>query len=97
MPESKESKTEARSENQIMDINLKGTFFMCRYAIPALEKTGGSIVNVGSDSGLTGNVEAACVLRLKKSPYRTRNEYNEVDLKPYPDGTGRFVSPEEVA
>lgn len=43
----------------IMDINLKGTFFMSRYAIPALEKTGGCIVNISSDAGVVGNKELA--------------------------------------
>jgi NAD(P)-dependent dehydrogenase (short-subunit alcohol dehydrogenase family) len=42
-----------------MNINAKGTFFMCRYAIPLLEQSGGVIVNICSDSGLMGNKEAA--------------------------------------
>ena len=42
-----------------IDINLKGTFFICRYAIPYLEKSRGCIVNVSSDSGLVGNKEGA--------------------------------------
>jgi NAD(P)-dependent dehydrogenase (short-subunit alcohol dehydrogenase family) len=57
-----EGKTDTMTEenwNTTMDINAKGTFFMCRYAIPLLEKSGGSIVNVSSDSGLVGNNEAA--------------------------------------
>jgi NAD(P)-dependent dehydrogenase (short-subunit alcohol dehydrogenase family) len=45
--------------DRVVDVNLKGTFFMCRYAIPALETTGGCIVNVGSDAGLWGNKGAA--------------------------------------
>ncbi len=45
--------------DRVIDSNLKGTFFMCRYAIPALEKTEGSIVNISSDSGLVGNDRAA--------------------------------------
>jgi NAD(P)-dependent dehydrogenase (short-subunit alcohol dehydrogenase family) len=43
----------------VMNINARGTFFMCRYAIPLLEQSGGVIVNVSSDSGLVGNKEAA--------------------------------------
>lgn len=42
-----------------IDTNLKGTFFMCRYAIPDLEKVQGCIINISSDSGLVGNKEAA--------------------------------------
>jgi NAD(P)-dependent dehydrogenase (short-subunit alcohol dehydrogenase family) len=45
--------------NRTVDINLKGTFFMCSRAIPALEKTEGCIVNISSDAGLVGNVGAA--------------------------------------
>jgi NAD(P)-dependent dehydrogenase (short-subunit alcohol dehydrogenase family) len=45
--------------NRTVDINLKGTFFMCSRAIPALEKTEGCIVNISSDAGLVGNSEAA--------------------------------------
>lgn len=45
--------------DRVVDVNLKGTFFMCRHAIPALEATGGCIVNVSSDAGLWGNKEAA--------------------------------------
>lgn len=45
--------------DRVVGINLKGTFFMCRYAIPALEATNGCIVNVSSDAGLWGNKGAA--------------------------------------
>ena len=39
----------------IMNINLKGVYFCCRAAMPALRESGGNIVNVASDSGLMGN------------------------------------------
>lgn len=45
--------------DRVMDVNLKATFFMCRHAIPALERTGGCIVNLASDAGLWGNKGAA--------------------------------------
>ncbi|MBU2515826.1 SDR family oxidoreductase [bacterium] len=41
--------------DRIIDTNLKGTFFVCKYAIPVLRKSKGTIVNVSSDSGLKGN------------------------------------------
>jgi NAD(P)-dependent dehydrogenase (short-subunit alcohol dehydrogenase family) len=50
--------TEAEFD-KVMDVNLKGVFFTNRYAIPALEKTGGIIVNIASDAGLVGNAGAA--------------------------------------
>ena len=37
-----------------MNINLKGTYFCCRAALPALRKSRANIVNVASDSGLMG-------------------------------------------
>lgn len=41
--------------DEIMSVNVKGTFFMCRAAIDHLEKTRGSIVTVASDAGIKGN------------------------------------------
>lgn len=43
----------------VVDVNLKGTFFMCRFALPELERTEGCIVNVSSDAGLHGSSDAA--------------------------------------
>lgn len=45
--------------DRVVDVNLKGTFQMCRHAIPALELTRGCIVNLSSDAGLWGNKGAA--------------------------------------
>jgi len=50
--------TEAEFD-RTMAVNLKGTFFMCRYAIPHLERTEGCIVNLSSDAGIIGSAEAA--------------------------------------
>jgi NAD(P)-dependent dehydrogenase (short-subunit alcohol dehydrogenase family) len=45
--------------DKVIDVNLKGVFFTNRYAIPALEKTGGIILNIASDAGLVGNAGAS--------------------------------------
>jgi NAD(P)-dependent dehydrogenase (short-subunit alcohol dehydrogenase family) len=45
--------------DRTIDVNLKGTFFACRCAIPHLERTEGCIVNIGSDYGLVGGPGAA--------------------------------------
>jgi len=37
-----------------VDVNLKGTFFVCRAAIPELRKSKGNIINIASDAGLIG-------------------------------------------
>ena len=57
-----EGPSETMTEEQwdrTLDINLKGTFFACRHAIPYLEKVGGQIINIASDAGLMGNAGAA--------------------------------------
>jgi NAD(P)-dependent dehydrogenase (short-subunit alcohol dehydrogenase family) len=45
--------------DRVIDVNLKGTFLMCRAAIPALRATAGSVVNLASDAGLQANRGAA--------------------------------------
>lgn len=40
--------------DSLIDINVKGTYFCSRAALSALNKSGGSIVNVASEAGLTG-------------------------------------------
>jgi NAD(P)-dependent dehydrogenase (short-subunit alcohol dehydrogenase family) len=45
--------------NEVLDVNLKGPFFLAAGAIPWLERTGGVVVNVASDAGLVGNTGAA--------------------------------------
>lgn len=71
--------------DEIMDINMKGTYFIAKYAVPHLKQRGGAIVNVSSDAGLTGNVlcTAYCAakgavtnftkaLALELAPYNIR-------------------------
>jgi 3-oxoacyl-[acyl-carrier protein] reductase len=41
--------------DEILRVNLKGTFYACRAAMPLLRERGGSIVNVTSVAGLQGN------------------------------------------
>ena len=44
----------------IMDINLKGTFFMCKHAVSEMRKRGrGAIINVGSALGIRGWKDAS--------------------------------------
>jgi NAD(P)-dependent dehydrogenase (short-subunit alcohol dehydrogenase family) len=45
--------------DETLNINLKGTFFCARAALPALRENGGAIVNLASVSGLQGSVEGA--------------------------------------
>ena len=50
--------------DRTIDVNLKGTFFCCRYAIPHLKKTRGCIINLSSDAGVVGTPETAVYLSL---------------------------------
>jgi NAD(P)-dependent dehydrogenase (short-subunit alcohol dehydrogenase family) len=57
-----EGSSEEASEDdwqQCIDVNLKGLFFVCSRAIPALKTSRGVIVNVSSDAGVVGNGGAA--------------------------------------
>ena len=41
--------------DEVFNINVKGTIFMCKAVVDELIKTRGTIVNVASDAGLHGN------------------------------------------
>ena len=41
--------------DEILGVNLKGTFYCCRAALPALQQREGSIINVTSVAGLGGD------------------------------------------
>ena len=41
--------------DELMAVNVKGTYFLSQAAIPELQKTEGNIVNVASDAGVHGN------------------------------------------
>ena len=49
----------------VVDVNLKGTFFLCSAAIPQLKVTQGAIVNISSDAGRQGNLGAAAYCASK--------------------------------
>jgi NAD(P)-dependent dehydrogenase (short-subunit alcohol dehydrogenase family) len=62
----------ARSEEEtpehwqaIIDVNLTGTFLMCRYTLPALLDGGGTIVNVASNAGFMGQPFSAAYCASK--------------------------------
>jgi NAD(P)-dependent dehydrogenase (short-subunit alcohol dehydrogenase family) len=48
-------KMKEESWNHVMDVNLKSVFLGCKYAIPYLKKTKGSIINTASELGLVGS------------------------------------------
>lgn len=46
--------TEAEYQ-EIMDINVKGTLFLCQVMLPLMTEHGSVIINIASDAGLEGN------------------------------------------
>ena len=57
--------------DRTIDLNLKGTFFACHFAIPHLQRTEGCIVNLSSDAGLVGTAEAAISERIEGAVSRS--------------------------
>jgi len=51
--------------DRIIDVNLKGTFLMCRAVLPHLLGGGGRIVNVASSAGLVGQPYSAAYCASK--------------------------------
>ena len=41
--------------DEVLDINVKGTYYLCQAAVGALKASRGNIVNVASDAGVHGN------------------------------------------
>ena len=59
-----EQTTEAEWDDTL-DTNVKGAFLMSKYALPALRRSGGNIVNVASYAGLVGFPGAAAYAASK--------------------------------
>jgi NAD(P)-dependent dehydrogenase (short-subunit alcohol dehydrogenase family) len=57
--EGRADETREEDFDRVLGVNLKGLYFLSAAAIPHLEGTGGSIVNLSSDAGLQGNAGAA--------------------------------------
>ena len=53
------AETTEQEWDRVVDLNLKGLYFVCSAAIPHLASTRGAIINMSSDAGIQGNAEAA--------------------------------------
>ena len=50
------SDTDEKDFDDIMSVNVKGTFFMTKAVLPLfMQNNGGSVVNIASDAGIRGN------------------------------------------
>lgn len=57
---------EEKEWDLVLDVGLKGTYLLSKYAIPVMEKSGGgSIINTGSGWGLKGGDKAAAYCAVK--------------------------------
>jgi NAD(P)-dependent dehydrogenase (short-subunit alcohol dehydrogenase family) len=57
--------TDEATWDAVMDVNLKGAFFVTKFALPALRLTKGNIVNIASVSGICAEVGAAAYCASK--------------------------------
>lgn len=57
--------TSEREWNMTFDVNVKGSFLMSKYALPALRKTRGNIVNISSYVGMVGFAGASAYAASK--------------------------------
>lgn len=60
--ESSIEKTAKEQLDNIINLNFKGTYFMCKHSIPLLKKTKGNIINISSSMGIIAvpNLSAYC-------------------------------------
>ncbi len=59
------SNLEERAFDELWAVNVKGTIFLCKAALPYLIKQQGSIVTVSSDAGIQGNVGCSAYCATK--------------------------------
>jgi NAD(P)-dependent dehydrogenase (short-subunit alcohol dehydrogenase family) len=51
--------------DRIVDVNLKGTYLMCKHAIPLLQKSRGTIINISSGLGVVPEPESPAYCSTK--------------------------------
>ena len=68
--------------DEILNVNLKGTFFCSRAALPALRKSKGNIVNLGSDAGLIGALPGMVVYCASKGGVVNMTRAMALELAP---------------
>ena len=63
--------------HQTMDVNVNATFYVCRAAVPLMKASGGVIINIASDAGLSAssaltayNASKGAVIQLSRSMAR---------------------------
>ncbi len=77
--------------DEMLAVNLKGTFFCIRWALGALRESHGNIVNIASDAGLIGEVASGAVYCASKGG--VVNMTREMALELAPDVRVNCVCP----
>jgi NAD(P)-dependent dehydrogenase (short-subunit alcohol dehydrogenase family) len=73
--------TDEKIWDAILDINLKGAFFVTQHALPALRAAKGNIVNIASVSGFAGEADATAYC-VSKAGLIQMTRCNAVELAP---------------
>lgn len=68
--------------DRTINVNLKGTFFVCVKTIPELMKSGGCIVNISSDAGIGGN-PGNCIYNASKGGVTLITKSLGLELAPH--------------
>jgi NAD(P)-dependent dehydrogenase (short-subunit alcohol dehydrogenase family) len=69
--------------HETMNVNVNGTFFVCRAALAKMKSTGGVILNIASDAGLSAssrlmayNASKGAVIQMSRSMARDYGKHN---------------------
>lgn len=69
--------------DMLMNTNVKGTFFICKYALPYVKKSSsGAIVNISSDAGINGN-NLCSLYCATKGAVNTLTKALAIEFAPY--------------
>jgi NAD(P)-dependent dehydrogenase (short-subunit alcohol dehydrogenase family) len=75
--------TSDKQWHEAMNVNVNGTFYVCRAALKVMQQTGGVILNIASDAGLSAssnlcayNASKGAVIQMSRSMARDFGQYN---------------------
>ena len=68
--------------DEMLDVNLKGTFFCIRWALAALRESKGNVVNLASDAGLMGDLGSGAVYCASKGGVVNMTRAMALELAP---------------
>jgi len=73
--------TDDESWDRVIDTNLKGVFFVTKYAVPHLRKTKGNIVNLSSVNALIG-LRSGCSYAASKAGVIAITRHHAIEFSP---------------